>query len=137
MLNPEYELPQELPHNLMILKRHEILQKFYCWVESKPRADPLFSRENVGNSGHKLRKSIYQSFLVLSNIALILDLIPKILSGIADHSNPNYSELNKLTWWYVAFVFSSSSFTRIYSSYFCFCRNKIKPARISDGTKSS
>ena len=79
------ELPHEVPNDLRprILGNKEILGKSQTWVE--PSAQPPLQNLNFGSCSQKTRKSVYQTFLVLSGFTGFLHFVPNILPRIAGY----------------------------------------------------
>ena len=69
-------------------------------METKPSAQSLFKKFDIGNSNQKSGKNGYQTLLFLSNIAGFLYFVPNILSGIVggckNKQMSEYWEINKL-----------------------------------------
>ena len=67
---------------LRILGNKEILGKSQVWVETYPRAQSPFQKLNFGTTPKSIRKSRYQTFLVLSSFTGFLYSVPNILPMI-------------------------------------------------------
>ena len=68
------ELPHKLPNDLKfaILGNKEILEKSKNCLETESSTQPPFQKSNFDNSDQKLQKSIFQTFLFLSDFASFL-----------------------------------------------------------------
>ena len=76
--NLEYELPNELPNDLILrmLENQKIYGKTHICVNSWPSAESPLRNSDLNSKN--LRRSRYQSFLVMRNFTGFLYLVPNI-----------------------------------------------------------
>ena len=90
----------------------ELLGKSKNSLKTQPSAQFHFQKWNFNTSGQKLRKSRYQSFLILPSFAWLLYYLPNILSGIIV-SSPSIT-LTCVTGPWVFFLQYSSLFQNLF-----------------------